>query len=183
MSDLTTLEGTLGQVWQRLARGVADRRSPARHPVLATVGRDGGAEARSVVLRGVDAAAGALTFHTDLASAKVAEIAAEPRGTVLIWDAKAQLQMRLRVELTVRDGTQAEWAAVPEGAQRVYGGTPAPGAEIARPDAHDSAPDPARFAVVTAQVDAIETLHLGQDRHRRALFRRADGFRGVWLAP
>ncbi|MEL6644219.1 MAG: pyridoxamine 5'-phosphate oxidase [Pseudomonadota bacterium] len=182
MSDFTTLDGTLTQVWQRLGRGVADRRSPARHPVLATVGRDG-AEARTVVLRGVDAAAGVLTFHTDLASGKVAEIADHPGGTVLIWDAKAQLQMRLRVHLSVRAGTAAEWAAVPEGAQRVYGGTPAPGAPVATPEDHDPAPDPARFGVVTAEVLEIETLHLGRERHRRAVFRRAEGFQGVWLAP
>ncbi|MEL6518892.1 MAG: pyridoxamine 5'-phosphate oxidase [Pseudomonadota bacterium] len=182
MSDLTTLNGTLTQVWQRLTRGVADRRSPARHPVLATVGA-AGAEARVVVLRGVDVAAGVLTFHTDLASGKVADIARAPRGTALIWDAKAQLQMRLKVQLSVRAGTAEEWAAVPEGAQRVYGGTPAPGAEIAAPEDHDLAPEPARFGVVRAEVEVIETLHLGRDLHRRALFRRADGFHGVWVAP
>lgn len=182
MSDFTSLDGTLTQVWQRLSRGVADRRSPARHPVLATVGVQG-AEARTVVLRGVNAEAGALTFHTDMASGKVAEIAAEPGGTVLIWDARAQLQTRLRVRLTVRAGTAEEWAAVPAGAQRVYGGTPAPGADIEAPEDHDPAPDPARFAVVTAEVEVIETLHLGRDLHRRAVFRRADGFEGVWVAP
>lgn len=42
----TTLPTTLDQVWQRLSRGVADRRAFASHPTLATTG-DAGPEARS----------------------------------------------------------------------------------------------------------------------------------------
>ena len=49
-----SLAATLDRAWAMLAAGVADRTAPARHPVLATVGRGGGAEARVVVLRGAD---------------------------------------------------------------------------------------------------------------------------------
>ena len=61
---IPTLDDTLNDVWQRLGRGVADRKAPARHPVLATVGKNGG-EARMVVLRGADRATGCLEVHTD----------------------------------------------------------------------------------------------------------------------
>lgn len=183
MSDLTRLDATLDQVWYHLACGAAQPGAPARNLVLATVGVDGGAEARMVVLRGADRGAGTLTVHTDAASAKVAEIAATPQATLLVWDPLARLQIRLRARVTSRAGTEEEWSAIGDGARAVYGGTPPPGFAIARPEAHEAAPDPARFTVLTARIEEIETLHLGQDRHRRAVFRRTEGFHGTWRAP
>jgi len=171
------------EVWQRLRRGVADRRAAARHPVLATTGTAGGAEARVVVLRAADRAAGRLQVHTDAASAKVAELAAEPRASLLVWDARARLQVRLRVRVAVRPGSAVEWARVPEGARRAYGGHPAPGTQLAGPEGHDPAPDPARFTVLEAEIAEIEVLRLADERHLRARFRRAEGWRGAWLAP
>jgi hypothetical protein len=175
-----TLAATEDQVWHRLSRGVADRRAPARHPVLATVGQ--GAEARVVVLRGADRATGILRLHTDLASAKVSELRAEPRATLLIWEEAARLQIRLRVRVEVLTGPDvaADWARVPHPARGVYGASPAPGAPLANPHDASPGPDPARFAVLACHVHQIETLHLGKDLHRRARF--ADG-QGVWLAP
>lgn len=179
MTDpFATLEGTLDQVWQRLGRGVADRRAPARHPVLATAGAEGG-EARVVVLRGLDRAAGTLEIHTDTASGKVADLRANPGATLLVWDEKAKLQIRLRVTIAIAEADPAAWARVPDTARGVYGGTPPPGTPITAPQDHAPAPDPARFAVLTARLREIETLHLGTP-HRRAMFR--DGG-ATWLAP
>ncbi|MEL7460882.1 MAG: pyridoxamine 5'-phosphate oxidase family protein [Pseudomonadota bacterium] len=173
-----TLEDTLNDVWQRLGRGVADRRAPARHPVLATAGPDGG-EARMVVLRGADRASGCLEIHTDAASAKVAELRANPKATVLIWDPKARLQIRLRVDVTITVGDGPAWARVPDTARGVYGGSPPPGAPIDTPGDHAANPTPARFAVLTCTIREIETLTL-DDPHRRARFR--DNTAG-WIAP
>ena len=92
------------RAWQKIARGVADRRAPARHPVLATVGREGGGEARIVVLRGADRQAATLVLHTDGASAKVGEVRAEPRATLLVWDPGARLQIRMRATIAARPG-------------------------------------------------------------------------------
>ncbi len=185
MSDaLHRLDGTLEAVWQRLARGVADRRAAARHPVLATVGRARGAEARVVVLRRADREAGVLDVHTDTASGKIAEIARDPMATLLVWDARAQLQIRLRVTVEVRQDldAQAEWARVPDASRKNYGGTP-PGTAIDAPEAAEDGAEAARFAVLSCRIDEIETLHLGRDRHYRAIFRRDAGFAGAWLAP
>ncbi|MEM9248488.1 MAG: pyridoxamine 5'-phosphate oxidase [Pseudomonadota bacterium] len=182
-------------VWQRLGRGVADRRAPARHPVLATVGeaRPGGTrdpdqggfagEARIVVLREADKALGRLTIHTDEASGKVAEIRALPWATLLVWDVRARVQIRLRCRIGIRSGTQAEWARVPDPSRRAYGGAPPPGTPISAPDEYVPDADPARFTVLEADIAEIELLHLGQEQHLRAVFRRTDGWRGAWLAP
>ena len=66
-------------VWARLTRGVHDWHAPARHPTLATVTPEGRPQARTVVLRAADKAAGALDIYTDLHSSKVeyADIALE----------------------------------------------------------------------------------------------------------
>lgn len=186
MSDWwTSLEDTRAEVWRRLNRGVADRRAPARHPVLATKGSGEFAEARVIVLRGVDAEAGTLELHTDKASAKIAELSFNPGATLLVWEQTARLQIRLRCHVTVSTGpdTAHVWAKVPDSARRVYGGTPDPGQPIEKPEDFSADPNPERFAILTCKIAEIETLHLGEDRHRRALFRAKDGWSGQWIAP
>jgi pyridoxine/pyridoxamine 5'-phosphate oxidase len=173
----------LEAAWQRLGRGVADRRAAARHPVLATQGRDGGGEARVVVLRAARRAEGRLEVHTDAASTKVAELAAEPRATLLVWDARAQLQLRLRARVTAEPGPAAAWARMPQSARLAYGGSPPPGAEIPAPEAYAPAAEPDRFTCLACHLTEIEVLELGRDRHRRAVFRRDADWAGRWLAP
>ena len=159
-------------------RGVADRRAPARHPVLATVGSNG-AEARVVVLRAADREAETLTIHTDSASGKVAELRETPGAALLVWDAEAKLQIRLRATVDILMGDAETFARLPDAARANYGGTPAPGTPIPDPGAHDPAPDARRFTLLLAHVREIETLHLGTP-HRRARFRDGEA---TWLAP
>jgi hypothetical protein len=178
MSDLAA---TLAAAWDTLEAGVGNRTAPARHIVLASTGPNG-PEARLLVLRATDRNAGTLTLWTDAATAKAAELAADPRAALLVWDPDARLQIRLRARVALRPGTPTEWDALPPSARALYGGAPAPGAPVAAPDAHRATPDPARFMVLTATVLELETLRLA-DPHERAIFRRPDGFAGAWLAP
>ncbi|MEL6595028.1 MAG: pyridoxamine 5'-phosphate oxidase family protein [Pseudomonadota bacterium] len=175
------LDTTLGQVWQRLARGTKDRRAATRHPTLATLSETG-PQARTVVLRGVDIPAKTIEIHTDRRSDKVAELTKTPKATLHVWDAKASLQMRLRCTATLKHADTEKWAQIPETAQRVYGGTPAPGHEISQPKAHDPQPNPNDFTIIYLQITQIETLHLGSDLHRRARFTAPD-WQGHWIAP
>lgn len=179
------LAATLDQVWGRLRRGVVDARAPARHPTLATVGRDGGAEARTVVLREADRMAGRLEVHTDGAAAKVAEIQAMPRVSLHVWEVRMRLQIRLRGGVDVLSGAAVgdTWHKVPERSRRAFGGSPLPGTPIAALEDYRPGADAVRFAVLRCTIGEIETLHLGRDRHHRALFRRAEAWRGTWLAP
>ncbi len=176
-------QALLEAAWELLARGVHARRSPARYPALATVAEGGGATARVVVLRGADRAAARLTLHTDAASAKAGEIAAEPRGALLFRDPGSALQLRCAVRLALRPETAEEWRRVPSAARSVYGGKPAPGRPLDDPATHSPGPDPARFAVVEALVEQIDALHLGRERHLRARFLRREGFGGRRLCP
>ncbi len=175
---------TRARVWASLARGVADRHAPARHPTLATAGRAGWPEARTVVLRGVSECAGVVEIHTDTRSGKVAELMAEPRASLHVWDPRQKLQIRLRLTIRVLSGADVAeaWGRVPDAARKSYGGEPPPGAAIAEPSMHRAEPTAACFAILEGQVQEIETLVLAEP-HRRALFLRTDGWRGGWLAP
>lgn len=172
------------QVWTRLVRGVHDRHAPARHPTLATVRADGLPQARTVVLRAADREAATLDIHTDLHSAKVAELRENPWAALHVWDASAHLQTRIEAEVAILSGADVAgiWDRVPAPSRSAYGSTPAPGQPIPNALAHDKQPDPAAFAVLRLSVRAIDALHLGP-RHRRARFERGDGWAGQWLAP
>lgn len=179
--DLSELHA---QVWTRLARGVHDRHAPARHPTLATIGTDGMPQARTVVLRATDRSAATLDLHTDLHSAKVAELRANPRASLHVWNPSPHLQVRIEAEVAILTGAAVAdiWERVPEPSRMAYGSLPAPGQPIADALDYDKSPDQAAFAVLRLSVQAIDAVHLGHD-HRRARFNRADGWTGRWLAP
>ncbi len=179
-ADLTAL---LDRAWSIWARGVADGAAPARLPALATMGAEG-PTARIVALRGAERREGRLNVHTDTASAKIAELAADPRASLLVWDAADQVQLRARVTVQTLTGAAAEpaWARVPEAARHSYGKLPAPGTPLPGPDAHRTRPAQARFAVLACRIEAIDVVFLGE-LHRRARYTRSGGWIGQWLSP
>jgi pyridoxamine 5'-phosphate oxidase len=178
------LAGLHAEVWQRLTRGIHDRHAPARHPTLATVSPDGRPQARTVVLRAVDKAAGTLDIHTDLRSPKVADLRAAPFAALHVWDASAHLQLRLEAQVTLLTGQDvaAIWDRVPDASRGAYGSKPAPGQPIAEALDYTKAADPGCFAVLRLEILMVDALHLGPN-HRRARFDRDTGWEGVWLAP
>lgn len=171
-------------LWSRLIRGVHDRHAPARHLTLATVGADHMPQARTLVLRDANKAAATLTAYTDIQSAKVAELNANPRACLHVWDSTAHLQLRLesRVTLHTGDAVTDQWAKVPETSRRAYSSDVVPGQPISDALDYTKRPDPAAFAVLRFEVTAIDALHLGAV-HRRARFERATQWKGQWLAP
>jgi hypothetical protein len=171
-----TVSDLLDRVWRHLGRGAADRRHPARHPTLATLGPEG-PEARTLVLRSADRSAARLELHTDMASPKVAQIAAEPRVALHVWIPKDRLQIRIRAIASVAPGDPALFARLPVEARRNYGGA-VPGAPPA-PEGEDG--DPARFASITLEIRQIDALVLDAP-HRRAVFEAPD-WAGRWVAP
>ncbi|MGR3540013.1 MAG: pyridoxamine 5'-phosphate oxidase family protein [Hasllibacter sp.] len=180
-ADLTSLHD---KVWERLTRGVHDARAAARHPVLATLS-GGGPEARTVGLRRADRAAGEVEVHTDLGSCKVGELRADPRAALHVWDRRVQLQVRMRMTVDVLEGDAVadRWARIPAEGRLNYGGEPPPGTPIPHWRVHEAVVVPERFGVLLGRVHEIDAVVLGERPHRRALFRRADGWAGGWLAP
>ena len=181
VADLAQLHA---QVWTRLTRGVHDRHAPARHPTLATVSPDGKPQVRTVVMRAADPRTGSLEIHTDLRSAKVADLRTMPFAALHVWDASAHLQLRLEASVIILSGQDvtAIWDRVPDASRIAYGSSPASGQPIAQALGYENQANPAFFAVLRLTVQSIDALHLGPN-HRRARFDRTDDWVGSWLAP
>ena len=179
IESLSLIETSL---WQQLQQAAAEHEHPWRLVTLATF--DGHRpQARSVILREVDIAARELSFFTDARSPKVAQMRAQPLGSVLCWSAPLGWQLRLEVNLQVStEGAEvaARWARLKSSPSAHDYLSPLPPAS---PVADRYAPGPAarhHFAVVHAQVQAIDWLELHAEGHRRARFDKA-GAR--WLQP
>jgi pyridoxamine 5'-phosphate oxidase len=189
------LAETLAEAWRLIARGVADRRSPFHHPVVATNGLDGQPQARTVILRSCDVPTRTLRFHTDARSEKAREIAQDPRLTMHFYDPGAKIQVRLSGHATLhRDGAVADaaWSGSRVFSRQCYGITPGPGSAITAggafslPEITDEATDigRAQFTAVTVEATRLEWLYLAAAGHRRARFMWSDGsLQGGWLAP
>ena len=175
-ADLGALEA---HVWDRLAAGVTDADDPFRLVTLATQGVEG-PEARMVGLRRADRALREVEVHSDLRTAKLAALIRDPRAALLFWDAGAQVQLRLSLDVAVVASDPARWARVPEAARLNYGTDPAPGTAIVAPEVLTRRPDIARFAALAGRVRRIDMLSLAHDPHRRAVF---EGGAGRWVAP
>ncbi len=172
------------QVWTRLARGVVDRRAPARHPTLSTVSPDGKPKSRTVVLRASNSLLHTLDLHTDLRSSKIEDLTTIPFGALHIWDNAAHLQIRLEAKVDILQGADVApiWASLPEHTQLSYAILPAPGQQIASSLAYNKTSVSDHFSVLRLSVETIEVLHLGAD-HRRASFGLGDDWAGKWLVP
>lgn len=189
-----TLPDVEKAVWRELADAVFVRGHGWRQATLATT--DGAvADARTVILREVDAGAKTVRFYTDSRSAKVAQIAALPRGTLLLWSAMLGWQLRLRVALEVDGDSSAattRWERIqatpaaqdyrsplPPGSPRVEA-PDLPELETSVPPAHTAVVERTHFALVIARIEWVDWLELHESGQRRARF-DADGAR--WLVP
>lgn len=187
--QLATLPEIETALWRELARAPLDRHHEWRTPVLATAD-EGGADARTIVLRETDADARELRLFTDLRSGKVAQIARQPQGTLVMWSKRLSWQLRVRVQLQVQGeglAVASRWARLKQSpAAQDYlsplapGSPLEPGTRVDDPAAGRASPERGHFALVTASVLAVDWLELNANGHRRAAF---DAAGGRWLVP
>lgn len=175
------LEQIRKQIWAQLEMAPSDRGHAWRTPVLATVGGTVGADARVVVLREVDPINAELIFFTDARSPKAAQMAAHPAGSLVMWSPVLSWQLRLVVRLQIETSglaVSSRWAKLQmTPAAQDYLAPRAPGAVLTGAPERETR---AHFAVVTAQVRAMDWLALDPAGHRRAVF-DANGAR--WVQP
>lgn len=184
------LPGLHDTLWRELSRAVHDKHHAWRTPVLATVSSAGdevAADARTVVLREVDADTRQLIVYTDTRSPKVAQIATHPAATLLFWSPQKHWQLRVRAQVT----QLADAAALAQRWQRVgaspaagdYLSAQAPGAPLPE---NSSMPAKAglapHFGVLVATASHFDWLELARSGHRRAGFDLLSG-RQSWLTP
>ena len=168
--------------WQELAAAVSQRDHGFRLMGVATVNGDA-ADLRTVVLREVQPDQRTLLFFTDARTPKVAQIQAHPGATLMVWCARLGWQLRLRVRLEVETSglaVSSRWArlSMTPAAQDFLAPLP-PGSllQAIQPDRASRA----QFAVVSAQVQAIDWLELHTAGRRRAQFDAIGN--GQWITP
>ncbi len=191
MTAPTALQNICADAFRQISGGVTDRQSPFRTPTLATMGAGRRPGLRTVVLRSFDPTTRRLVVHSDWRAAKVAEIAADPRIALHVWDDGAQVQVRLdgAAALQPEEVARTEWDRLHAGSRDTYRVRLAPGTALADPaiadtDRVDEAAAYANFAAIAVHVDGMEWLHLARDGHRRAAFTwTADGMQAEWLVP
>lgn len=183
------LDETLAEAFRLLARGVADRRSPFHTPTLATIAADGAPSLRTLVLRGFDAPTRTLRLHTDARSAKVAELARDPRAALHGYDPGSCIQLRLSGEARLHSDdadADAAWSQATANSRLVYAQAAAPGTRLESPELAPfigNARD--HFATLTLRFHSLEWLWLAASGHRRARFTWDGAVRtgAEWRAP
>lgn len=174
------------QIWKELSRATQDRHHAWRTPVLSTLNAEGWINARTVVLRQVDADTEHLQIYTDTRSCKVAELQSQPNAVFVFWSTRLRWQLRVRVSTTVlTEGVEVErlWERVKQSASAGdYLTDAAPGTPMLSNDPAIS-PDKEQtpyFALINASVLEIDWLELAGTGHRRARITADDW---EWLTP
>ena len=157
--------------WQELERAAREREHGWRIMTLATVEGEQ-AHARSVTLRGADAAARRLVFYTDDRSPKLAQLQRNPLGTLLAWCPQLSWQVRLQVRLVQETDAALvgeRWARLRmTPAAQDYLSPMAPGEPLSHPGQERGSRE--HFSIVNAEVLSLDWLELHPEGHRRALF-------------
>lgn len=183
--------------WDRVAAALEEAAGSSRHPfhlvTVATVGADGGPEARTVVLRGFDRGRREAWFHTDARSPKAASIAVEPRVALHWYDAGLRLQVRVAARAMLHHGdaiARDAWRRSQPMSRACYTASHPPGMAVATfpvaPQPPDEGDDTglAHFAAVRCTFTEVELLSLHASGHQRVKLDVASS--SVWwvvLAP
>lgn len=181
---LKDLEAIHAEVWRQLTLATTDKQHPWRTPVLATINGHM-ADARTVVLREIDARDQRFLIYTDERAAKVPQLLSHPVGTLVMWSAAMGWQLRCRVHLALEMtglAASSRWARIKlSPAAQDYLSPLPPGTPL---DA-DAAPlhEPVTrdyFSVISAKLLSVDWLELHDQGHRRARF---EGNSARWLQP
>jgi hypothetical protein len=181
---------SLQEAFRLLADAVPNRRSPFHTPTIASLDDTGAPSLRTVVLRGFDAEARALRFHTDRRSDKARGIARDPRVMMHFYDAALHVQMRVagHAMLHLDDAAaDAAWDGSQRSSRMCYAAPDAPSAIVPAPPAAPKDSDIGRphFAAVVISFHRLEWLWLAAAGHQRARFiwDEASNLTADWIAP
>ncbi len=188
-AQLHTLPEIEAACWRELGRAALDKHHEWRTPVLATT--DGELpDARTVVLREVQAEQRELVIYTDSRAAKRRQLQTRPQAVLVLWSKRLSWQLRLQLRVQVHTeglAASSRWASLRASpAARDYLAPLAPGAvlpenlDLNPPTGGTATERREHFAVLLATVQAMDWLELHRQGHRRAAF-DAQGAR--WLVP
>lgn len=146
---------------------------------LATVDSAGVPQVRKVVVRAVDVEACRVLVYTDRRSGKFSELTAQPLGSLLLWCAERQQQVRMQCRASLLRDVAAHWSQVSANhGLRDYATVMAPGATLEDELTMDLAQAEQNFCVLAFEVLSIDRLWLSREGHRRQRL-SADGVQDI----
>ena len=171
--------------WSMLDDAVTNRGSPFRIPVFICSDQNI-IDGRIVVLRKSDRQKNLLQFHTDYRSSKVNIIKKNNKASLVFYDKKEKIQLRIKVECIINNQnliSEESWKKTQHISRRCYLTDDAPGTISNNPTSgmiskledfeytmEQSEDGYKNFTVIQCKIQSIEWLYLAAKGHRRAKF-------------
>ena len=195
------IDKTLLEIKSMLSRGVKDRKSNFHYTTLCTVDKDSRPQARTVILRRFDIEKFHLSIHSDLRSNKINEIKKNKKVSLVFYDDRKKIQLRIRGSAKIEVSKKDSWEKLSNWSRRCYLSEENPGTKIQKPTSgfsekyqfnapstEESEKGLQNFTVIIVIAEEVEWLFLASQGHRRMLFdiKRDLGnikIAGRWLVP
>ena len=179
-NDLDEIER---EIYNLLIQGVKKRKSNFHNAVLGSVSYDNKPEIRTVVLRDFSQKNLNIKIHSDLRSKKIKDLEQNKNISLLFYDEKKKIQIRIRGFANILESYEPSWTKLSDWSKRCYLTSQPPGKESnsptsgfpekfshEAPQTEESNNAIKNFSVIEIKFNQIEWLFLASQGHRRALF-------------
>ena len=186
------------KIWSMLEDAVTNRSSQFRIPVF-VCGYQKDFDGRIIVLRKSDQSKNLLQFHSDIRSDKIHKLKNNKNASMLFYDKKEKIQVRLKVECTVNHSneiTKESWSKTGHISRKCYLVHNGPGTESPNPTSglnpeldnfeftmEQSEEGYKNFTVIQCKIKSMEWLYLAAKGHRRAIIDLNGSKKFTWLVP
>ena len=195
------IDKTLLEIKSMLSRGVKDRKSNFHYTTLCTIDNDSRPQARTVVFRSFNVEKFYLSIHSDFRSKKIKEIKKNKYVSLVFYDDKKKIQLRIRGIAKIEVSKKDSWHKLSNWSRRCYLSQETPGAikqkptsgfsekfQFNAPSTEESGKGVQNFSVIEIIAEEIDWLFLASQGHRRILFdikRDLENIKieGKWLVP
>ena len=187
MEVLSTPEAYFEWVHQEMRRAYVKKKHPYRIVVLSTFGNEY-PKSRNVVLRNYGANR-TFEVYTDSRSNKVAELIQHPESSLLFWDSKKNIQVRIatRAEIAHNNSTtEAIWKKLAPRQREEYLKAAPSGKTIESPQEFHNLLEVEmnHFSILQLTPYFWDILHLSAEGHRRVGVRKeAENWTAEWIMP
>ena len=191
------LDEIQNKYWSMLDDAVTNRGSSFRIPVFICAYQNE-VDGRIIVLRKSDRGNNLLQFHTDFRSPKVGILKKNKNASLVFYDKKEKIQLRVKVECEVNNQnptTEESWKKTQHISRRCYLTDNPPGTTSDNPTSgmiskledfdytmEQSEEGYKNFTVIQCKIKSIEWLYLAAKGHRRAKFDLKNK-KEYWLIP
>lgn len=187
MEVLSNPDAYFVRVHQEMRRAYIKKKHPFRIVVLTTFGNEY-PKSRNVILRNYSADH-TLEVYTDSRSNKVAELIQNPKSSLLFWDAKKNIQIRINTRAEIvhnNPTTEAIWKKLAPRQREEYLKKEPSGKTIETPkEFHNHLEEESNhFSIIQCTPYYWDILHLSSEGHRRVgVKQEVQSWAAEWIMP